>query len=155
MKAQDILNFLSEDLFIPNIKAKDKNEALRLLVDHLVGTKRIKNGKILLTTLLEREKLGSTGLEKGIAVPHSRSMMVDRLTLLFARAPEGIDFDAIDGKPVQLIFLILAPPVDKGNLYLPLLGKIIEVVVKDEKTRKKVMEIETYDELEKIFKGKK
>src|SRR5262245_16751624 len=114
MKIQDILTFLSEDLFVPRIDAKDKNEALRLLVDHLVATKHIKNGNILLKTLLEREKLGSTGLEKGIAVPHSRSMMVDKLTLLFARAPEGIDFDAIDGKPVELIFLILAPPVDKG-----------------------------------------
>lgn len=154
MKIQDILTFLSEDLFVPRIDAKDKNEALRLLVDHLVATKHIKNGNILLKTLFEREKLGSTGLEKGIAVPHSRSMMVDKLTLLFARAPEGIDFDAIDGKPVELIFLILAPPVDKGNLYLPLLGKIIEVV-KDEKTRKRLMEVETYDELEKLFKGKK
>lgn len=154
MKIQDILTFLSEDLFVPRIDAKDKNEALRLLVDHLVATKRIKNGNILLKTLFEREKLGSTGLEKGIAVPHSRSMMVDKLTLLFARAPEGIDFDAIDGKPVELIFLILAPPVDKGNLYLPLLGKIIEVV-KDEKTRKRLMEVESYEELEKLFKGKK
>ena len=154
MKVQDILNFLSKDLFIPEVKAKDKNEALKILVDHLVETKQIKNGKILLTTLLEREKLGSTGLEKGIAVPHSRSMMVDKLTLLFARSSQGIDFEAIDGKPVFLIFLILAPPVDKGNLYLPLLGKIIEVV-KDEKARKKMMEVETYEELEKIFKGKK
>ena len=154
MKIQDILNFLSEDLFIPEIKAKDKNEALKQLVEHLVETKRIKNGKILLTTLLEREKLGSTGLEKGIAVPHSRSMMVDRLTLLFARAPKGIDFEAIDGKPIYLIFLILAPPVDKGNLYLPLLGKIIEVV-KDEKSRKRLMEVDSYEELSKIFKGKK
>jgi len=153
MKTQDILGFLKEDLFVPDLKARTKTEALRKLVDHLVAVGRIKNGKVLLTTLLEREKLGSTGLEKGIAVPHSRSMMVDQLTLLFARAKKGIKFDAIDGKPVYLLFLILAPPVDKGNLYLPLLGKIIEVV-KEESNRTRLLAAEGYEDLVDVFRGK-
>ncbi|MEA2725462.1 MAG: nitrogen system component [Gemmatimonadales bacterium] len=80
----------------------------------------------LLRILQRRENLGSTGIGRGIAIPHGRSLVVSRLRLAFGRKPEGIDFQAIDGKQVFSFFLIMAPPLEISNQYLPVLGKIAQ-----------------------------
>lgn len=127
MTTQELISYLDPELFIPALNATNKHDAIHEMVDHLVEKKRIRNGKIVRELLKTREKLGSTGIGKGVAVPHSRSTVTSSLTLLCARSEEGIDFDAIDDKPVHLFFLILAPHQDKANVYLPLLGKLVEV----------------------------
>jgi nitrogen PTS system EIIA component len=76
--------------------------------------------------LKRRENLGSTGIGKGIAIPHCRSLVVNRLRVAFGRKPTGIDFRAIDDRPVHNIFLIVAPPLEVSNQYLPVLGKIAQ-----------------------------
>jgi mannitol/fructose-specific phosphotransferase system IIA component (Ntr-type) len=81
---------------------------------------------VLERVLLRREGIGSTGVGRGIAIPHCRSLIVDRVRLAFGRHPGGLDYAAIDGKPVHHFFLILAPPLEVSNLYLPILGRIAQ-----------------------------
>jgi|TARA_B110000116_G_C16649814_1_gene496810 PTS system nitrogen regulatory IIA component len=80
----------------------------------------------LYQTLKRRENLGSTGIGKGIAIPHCRSLVVNRLRLAYGRRTSGMDFNAIDNAPVQNFFLIIAPPLEVSNQYLPVLGKIAQ-----------------------------
>ncbi|MGQ9707590.1 MAG: PTS sugar transporter subunit IIA [bacterium] len=80
--------------------------------------------EMLLQTLLKREELGSTGIGRGIAIPHGRSLLLDKLEIAVGRSTKGVDFDSIDRKPVHLLFLVMAPPQDPGNQYLITLGRI-------------------------------
>jgi mannitol/fructose-specific phosphotransferase system IIA component (Ntr-type) len=91
----------------------------------LVGLDEKSEG-ILFKTLKRRENLGSTGIGKGIAIPHCRSLVVSRLRLAYGRKPAGMDFNAIDSAPVHNFFLIAAPPLEVSNQYLPVLGKIAQ-----------------------------
>src|ERR1019366_1487690 len=86
-----------------------------------------------LRKLLERrEQLGSTGVGHGIAIPHCRAVVVSQLRLPAGRAPAGIPYDAIDGQPVHNLFLIVAPPVEVSNLYLPVLGRLAQFAKGDD-----------------------
>ena len=76
--------------------------------------------------LKRRENLGSTGIGRGIAIPHCRSLVVNKLRVAFGRKTDGVDFKAIDEKPVHFFFLIVAPPLEVSNQYLPVLGKIAQ-----------------------------
>ncbi|MCA9737660.1 MAG: PTS sugar transporter subunit IIA [Gemmatimonadota bacterium] len=107
-----------------DLKAEAKDDALEELI-HLLRLDD-KSEATLLKTLRRREKLGSTGIGKGIAIPHCRSLVVSRLRLAYGRKPSGLDFKAIDGQPVQHFFLIVAPPLEVSNQYLPVLGKIAQ-----------------------------
>ena len=77
--------------------------------------------------LARREELGSTGVGRGIAIPHGRTLAVNRLRLAFGTQPAGIEYQAIDGRPVHALFLIVAPPLEVANQYLPVLGKIAQL----------------------------
>ena len=152
MDNPDLASFFHDDLYIPDLAPKNKEDTLKQMVDHLVQARGLDYGDVILNTLLEREKLGSTGIGKEVAVPHSRSLGCNELTVIFARVPKGIKYDAVDGKPVKLVFMILAPYQDKGNRYLPLLGKIVETV-KDDKRRKKLIDTDSFEEFLKILEG--
>jgi PTS system nitrogen regulatory IIA component len=142
--------FFEEELFIPQLKATDKEGALDELVAALVGAQRIKEGEILLQMLRQREHLGSTGIGRGVAVPHGRTLAISRLAVVFGRSQEGVDFDAMDGKPVHLVFLTVAPPQERSNLYLPVLGKIVEMV-KSAKNRRRLLSAKDFDEVAEIL----
>ena len=107
-----------------DIQGTTKDEILRELVT-LLGLDQKAQG-ILCKTLKRRENLGSTGIGKGIAIPHCRSLVVNRLLLAYGRKPGGVDFRAIDNQPVHHFFLIVAPPLEVSNQYLPVLGKIAQ-----------------------------
>src|SRR5262249_28744596 len=142
MTNKELVSYLHTDLFIPDLKAKNKTDAIGRMVGHLVEKGRIRDGRIVLEALKTREKLGSTGIGKGVAIPHSRSTVTDSLTLLVARSAEGVEYSAIDEKPVHLFFMILAPHQEKSSEYLPLLGKLVEVT-RDASVRKKLLKVET------------
>src|SRR3954469_12492761 len=110
-----------------NLALRDgsKDEILLELVSLLRMDER--SSGTLLRMLQRRENLGSTGIGRGIAIPHCRSLVVSRLRLAFGRVPGGAYFQAIDGKPVLNFFLIVAPPLEISNQYLPVLGKIAQV----------------------------
>lgn len=78
----------------------------------------------LLKILARREELGSTGVGRGIAIPHGRSLVVNRVRLAYGHAPAGFPWKAIDDRPAHHFFLIVAPPIEVSNQYLPILGKI-------------------------------
>ncbi len=82
--------------------------------------------EMLFKMLKRRENLGSTGIGRGIAIPHCRSLVVPRLRVVFGRKPQGVDFKAIDDRLVYNFFLIVAPPMEVSNQYLPVLGKIAQ-----------------------------
>lgn len=107
-----------------HLASDSKDDILR----ELIGLLQLdgKSEAILFKTLKRRENLGSTGIGKGIAIPHCRSLVVNKLRLAYGRKPEGVDFRAIDGSPVYNFFLIVAPPLEVSNQYLPVLGKIAQ-----------------------------
>lgn len=74
-----------------------------------------------------REQLGSTGFGRGIAIPHARSLVVNRLRVAFGYHRNGVPFDAVDQQPVHAIFLIVAPPHEVSNQYLPVLGRVAQL----------------------------
>jgi len=76
--------------------------------------------------LKRREVLGSTGVGRGIAIPHCRSLALSRLRLAFGVHRTGLEYDAVDHRPVHILFLIVAPPTEVSNQYLPVLGKIAQ-----------------------------
>jgi PTS system nitrogen regulatory IIA component len=101
---------------------------------------------------MNRESLGSTAIGKGVAFPHGRSVAVPELTLLFARSENGVEFDALDKKPTHLFFLIIAPPQDKENLYLQVLGHLVELI-KTSSIRQKLVEAANFDMLNTALRG--
>ena len=114
----------SADTVKLDLESETKDDTLRELVGLLALDG--KSEGVLYKTLKRRENLGSTGIGKGIAIPHCRSLVVNRLRLAYGRKPKGLDFNAIDGAPVHNFFLIIAPPLEVSNQYLPVLGKIAQ-----------------------------
>ena len=101
--------------------------------------------QLLVKLLRKRENLGSTGIGKHVAIPHCRSLVVNRLRVAYGRKPAGLDFNAIDDLPVNHLFLIVAPPVEISNQYLPVLGKIAQFC-KNEQNIAQLNEISSTDE---------
>lgn len=96
------------------------------VLPELVGLLRLdeRSAATLLKALHRREELGSTGVGRGIAIPHGRSTVVSRVRLAYGYAPNGFNWNAIDNRPVHHFFLITAPPIEVSNQYLPILGQI-------------------------------
>ena len=120
----ELRDFFSEEVVKLDLQASSKDETLKELIG-LLGLDEKSEG-ILYKMLKRRENLGSTGIGKGIAIPHCRSLVVNRLRVAFGRKKEGLDFRAIDDQPVHNVFLIVAPPLEVSNQYLPVLGKIAQ-----------------------------
>ena len=116
--------FFSRETINLELAAETKDDALKELVSGF-GLDDKSDG-ILYKMLKRRENLGSTGIGRGIAIPHCRSLIVNRLRVAFGRKNAGLEFKAIDEKPVRYIFLIVAPPLEVSNQYLPVLGKIAQ-----------------------------
>jgi mannitol/fructose-specific phosphotransferase system IIA component (Ntr-type) len=117
-------DFFSPDAITLALRGGSKDEVLAELVGLLRMDER--SSGTLLRIIQRRENLGSTGIGRGIAIPHCRSLVVNRLRLAFGHRSEGVDYQAIDGKPVHHLFLIVAPPLEISNQYLPVLGKIAQ-----------------------------
>lgn len=111
MKISELLN---EKLIIADLKAAAKLQALEEMVACLAAHRQGINAKELYNVLIEREKLGSTGIGSGIAIPHGKLDGLDTICLVFGRSSSGIEFDSLDGKPVHLIFLLVAPSNSAG-----------------------------------------
>lgn len=116
--------FFTEDAVNLNLQSTTKDEVLQELVGLLHLDE--KSDALLYKMLKRRETLGSTGIGQNIAIPHCRSLVVSQLRVAFGRKPEGLDFGAIDSQPVHYFFLIVAPPLEVSNQYLPVLGKIAQ-----------------------------
>src|SRR6266571_8587440 len=120
----ELREFFSEDAIKLDLTGATKDDVLRELIS-LLGLDDKSEG-MLFKMLKRRENLGSTGIGRGIAIPHCRSLVVSKLRVAFGRKSAGVDFKAIDEKPVNFFFLIVAPPLEVSNQYLPVLGKIAQ-----------------------------
>jgi mannitol/fructose-specific phosphotransferase system IIA component (Ntr-type) len=124
----NLKDFFSPDAVDLALRGGSKDEVLAEMVGLLRMDER--SSGTLLRILQRRENLGSTGVGRGIAIPHGRSLMVSRLRLAYGYSRDGLDFQAIDGRPVFSLFLIVAPPLEISNQYLPVLGKIAQFATK-------------------------
>jgi mannitol/fructose-specific phosphotransferase system IIA component (Ntr-type) len=118
------------DFFTPGaIKLDLQSTAKDSVLAEMVGLLGMdaRSGDALLRVLLRRESLGSTGMGRGIAIPHGRSLVANRLRLAYGRSRTGVDYQAIDGNPVHHFFLIIAPPLEISNQYLPVLGRVAQL----------------------------
>lgn len=142
MKITDILNqrFVMEDLI-----SKTKKNVLEELVSHLAKCEKKVDEDELLKVLLEREKLGSTGINDGVAVPHGKLKNIDKLLAVFGRSREGVDFGALDGKPSHLFFLLVAPESSAGT-HLKALARISRIA-QNETFRQECMRANTKEDL--------
>ena len=134
-----------------DLRAGSKDEVLREMI-HLLDVDERTSG-ILFKMLKRRESLGSTGIGRGIAIPHCRSLAVNRLRIAFGRADRAVEYRALDGKPVSNFFLIVAPPNETSNDYLPVLGKLA-LFARDPDVPNQLAGLQTPDELLKLLQEK-
>ena len=138
------IEFLNE-----NMLAKTKTEALDELVNTLIkGGLKLHSAKVI-EVLQQREKLGSTGIGDGLAIPHGKISTLDEIVVAFGRSKEGVDFDSLDGKPVHIFFLLLAPENSVGQ-HLKVLAKISKMF-KKANFRQKLIETESKSNLYKLI----
>ncbi len=146
MKISEILN---KDLLIPNLQSKNKKGVLEELASVLVGQKKLPDLDRVVEVLLDREKLGSTGIGDGIAIPHGKIKDLGGVVASFGRSREGVDFESIDQKPTHLFFLLVAPENSAG-VHLKALARISRLL-KDPNFRKRLMEAGNEEELFQII----
>ena len=132
-----IVEFLRPDCVIDNLTGKTGQAVLSELCRPLAQSQKV-DGQKLLETLLEREKLGSTGIGDGVAIPHGKVKNAKELVLAFGRSHAGVDFNSLDGRPAQLFFLLIAPEEAVG-VHLKMLARISRIL-KDPLTRKQLLE---------------
>lgn len=130
----ELREFFTDSSVSLDLQGTTKDEILKELI-HLLGLDEKSEG-ILFKMLKRRENLGSTGIGRGIAIPHCRSLVVNRLRVAFGRKPAGVDFKAIDEQSVHNFFLIVAPPLEVSNQYLPVLGKIAQFAKESDVTQR-------------------
>jgi mannitol/fructose-specific phosphotransferase system IIA component (Ntr-type) len=125
MAAMRLRDFFDQRAVGLELTGASKDEVIGAMVALLGVDERT---RMTLTRLVQRRELiGSTGIGRGIAIPHCRSLSINRLRVAFGRHRDGVDFAAVDQRPVHAIFLIVAPPNEVSNQYLPVLGRIAQL----------------------------
>ena len=144
-----IMDYLNEEWVIPDLKGTDKPSILKELSSVLVKACQVSSVEELFQVLLDREKLGSTGIGEGIAIPHGRLKKLKRFYISFGRSLKGVDFDSIDRKPSQIFFLVMAPENSAVD-NLKLLSRIV-TLLKEPSFKKRLMEAPSPKELFQII----
>ncbi len=144
-----IVEFLKPELILEEIQSKEKSEVLKEFSQRIEVVEGLKADKVF-HVLLEREKLGSTGIGEGVAIPHGKLHELSSLICCFGRSHEGIEFEAIDGNPVHLVFLLLAPENSAGT-HLKALAKISKIL-KDPSFRNQLLKAKDKEEIFGIIK---
>ena len=147
----ELRDFFSPDAVSLDLKGTTKDEILHGLIALLQLEE--KDEATLFKMLKRRENLGSTGIGRGIAIPHCRSLVVNTLRVAFGRKPEGLDFKSIDDQPARCFFLIVAPPLEVSNQYLPVLGKIAQFA-KEADVPQRLLEIQSPAEFMALLQEK-
>lgn len=147
MKISDIL---SADVIAVDMDVADKDDAIKKIIDLSVNSGKILDIEKVTKTIFEREKLVSTGVGKGFAIPHGKTDSISDVVAAFAITKEPIDFDSIDGEPVRFIFLLIGKE-NLLNTHIKLLSRISRLMNKDE-FRETLLEAKTSEEVLKIFK---
>jgi PTS system nitrogen regulatory IIA component len=144
-----IMDYLDEEWVIADLQGTDKASILKELSSVLVKPCKATSGEELLQVLLDREKLGSTGIGEGIAIPHGRLKKLKFFFISFGRSAQGVDFDSIDRKPSHLFFLVMAPENSAVD-NLKLLSRIV-TLLKEPSFKKRLIEAPSRKELFQII----
>ncbi len=144
-----ITEVLQREFVLDELKARNKQDALAELVGVFAKTSVKVSPDAILHVILERERLGNTAIGDGVAIPHGKISGLDGMMVSFGRSREGVPFEAMDGKPVRLFFLLMAPENSAGQ-HLKVLAKISRML-KDPAFRKKLLEAKTHDDLFRII----
>jgi PTS system nitrogen regulatory IIA component len=145
-----IADFLDAAKVIPDLKGKDKKAVLKEMADWMASQDRSLDAQKLLETLLEREKISSTAIGEGVAIPHGKMAGVQKICGVFARSPQGVNFDSVDGGLTYLFFLLIAPE-DSAADHLKALARISRLL-KDSSFRARLMEGKTREEIFNVIK---
>ncbi len=145
-----ILDFLNAAAITAELAATTKKEVLEELVALLSKEGKVADAKATVDVLIEREKLGSTGIGQGIAIPHAKTDQAKSVVAAFGLSRRGVQFDALDGEPVNIFFLLVAPP-DAAALHLKALARISRLL-KDKFFRQSLRETKTPAEILKLIK---
>lgn len=148
MKAGD---YLREERILLNLKAHDKEEAIRETAALLKGAREITNFETFLKDVFEREKLATTGIGHGIAIPHARSNAVKDFVIAFGRSCEGVEFNSVDKKSAKLIFLLGTPKAKGLGDYLKMLARLTKLL-REESFRKLLLQAASPKEIIDKFK---
>ena len=122
-----ITEFLIPEAIISGLRSSGKDDVIREMIEALAKSGHVKNVEHTVEVLLEREKLGSTGIGQNIAVPHAKSDEVKTLLVSVGTSEKGVDFESLDGDPVNIIFLVIAP-IDATGLHLKVLARIARLL---------------------------
>jgi fructose-specific phosphotransferase system IIA component len=145
-----ISDYLKKEHCLMELGATTKDNAIRELANQLAQNGKIKDKERFIRDILERESLGSTGIGHRVAIPHSRTEVVEGFAIAFGRSKEGIDFKALDGEKVNLIFLMGANPQEL-NLYLRLLAELSRLLMENSFRRELFLAADA-DEIIQIIK---
>ena len=147
-----IVDFVGPELIVPQLQAHEKSAVIRELADHLAahvtGPQKI-DREVLARVLLERERLASTAIGEGVAIPHGKLDAVGKLVAVVGRAPEGVDFDSMDGRPTHLFFVLVAPENSTG-VHLKALARISRLF-KDPEFRTRLMQAKDAQEIFRVL----
>ena len=143
-----ILDVLLKEAILPDLKANDKKGVLEELVTPVARIADI-NHDYLVKVLMERERLGSTGIGEGIGIPHGKVKGLESLVLGFGLSKKGVDFDSMDGQPAHLFFLLLTPENSTG-LHLKLLARISRIL-KNDPFKQRLLHATNRDEIYSII----
>jgi PTS system fructose-specific IIC component len=146
-----LIEVIDEELIIPELTSQDKEEAIKEMAAHFKKAGVVKDERVFLEAIREREALESTAIGGCVAIPHARSDTVERLAVAIGRSEEGIDFKSLDGKPVHLIFMI-ACPTNVTKEYLQILARIARLC-KNDKVREGLQSAKDIDEIMCFLKG--
>ncbi|MCG3157548.1 MAG: PTS system fructose-specific EIIABC component [bacterium] len=152
MDKLDLVPFFNESLFVPALQAKSKEGVLEELVTCFVNSGFVRNPAIVLEMIHRREQLGSTGIGHGLAIPHGRSTAAPELMIAFGCSKKGIEWEAMDGEPVHLVFMVIAPPQEQDNKYLPVLGRLVEIL-SHSRDRDKFRNVNSFSDFIKLLKN--
>ncbi len=144
-------DLLTKELVLPELSAGTKSEVLAELVAAAGDVVPGLDVEEAVTVLKDREKLGTTGIGDGIAIPHGKMRSIDKIMLVVGRSLSGVDFDALDHKPCHIFFLVLAPEQVAGQ-HLRVLANISRLL-KDEAFRKSFASADGLDGLWQVLRG--
>lgn len=147
IKIYNYLNLNSIQIF----NASTREEALELMIHHLHQQGKIEDEKQFYQAIIDREKIVSTGIGMGVAIPHAKLTTCDDFFISIGISKQGIEWKALDGAPVRLIFMIGGPD-DKQTEYLQILSKLTHII-KDEQKRKKLLTLNSSIDIMEIFKA--
>ena len=140
-----ITDFLALDSMIPALASRDKNSAIQEMADLLASCHRELDKERVLDVLLERERISTTAIGEGVAIPHGKLPNVERVLGIFARSQEGVDFASLDGAPTHLFFALIAPQNAAAD-HLKALARISRLL-KDDGFRQRLMDAKSRQEI--------